>query len=94
MNTTRRSFLKFLSVSPAIFQALPTLAESRFKKKIPKDTKSTQKNSNEPLSNPRGSGSVIMTYPGKPTAKGGTISYNPETNMTTHTFTQSGTFRG
>lgn len=92
MKTTRRSFLKFLSVSPAIFQALPVLAESKFKKKIPKDTKGTPKNSNEPLSNPSGSGSVIISYPGKPTGTGGIAKYNPETNMTTHTFTQSGTY--
>jgi hypothetical protein len=94
MATSRRTFLKFLSVSPAIFQALPAFSQSRFKKKIPKDTKGTQKNSNEPLSNPRGTGSVIMTYPGKPTGTGGTISYNAEKNMTTHTFTRSGTYHG
>lgn len=93
MKTTRRSFLKLLSVSPAIFQALPAVAESRFKKK-PKDTKPTPKNSNEPLSNQSGTGMVIISYPGKPRGTGGTAKYNPETNMTTHTFTQSGTFHG
>ena len=85
----RRSFLKFLSVSPAIFQALPAEARSRFTLKKPKDTK---KNLNEPLSNQSGTGMVIISYPGKPSHTGGTATYNPETNMTTHIFTQSGTF--
>jgi len=89
----RRSFLKVLSVSPAIFQALPALAESRFKKKIPKDTKNTPENIlNEPLSTSAGTGMVIIRYKGKPTGTGGTTKYDPETDMTTHTFTQSGTF--
>lgn len=43
MKTNRRSFLKFLSVSPAIFQALPAFAEF-----LPKSI--TENNINQSLS--------------------------------------------
>jgi hypothetical protein len=40
-----------------------------------------------------GTGMVIISYPGKPSGKGGIAKYNPESNMTTHTFYESGKFR-
>lgn len=92
----RRSFLKFLSVSPAIFQALPALSQSRFKHKPKKNSKSpkvTENILNQPLSTSVGTGMVIISYPGKPKMVGGTVKYNAETNQTVHTFTQSGTLK-
>lgn len=88
----RRSFLKFLSVSPAIFHA-----SSGFGKifhEPPKELLSTPEilqAISEPVPQ-YPTGIVIITYPGKPSHTGGTAVYNEETNQTTHTFTQSGTF--
>lgn len=88
----RRSFLKFLSVSPAIFQALPALAFSK-KPETHYTTNTTENILNKPLSTSVGTGMVIISYPGKPTMAGGTVKYNAETNQTVHTFTQSGTLQ-
>jgi hypothetical protein len=88
----RRTFLKFLSVSPAIFHAslgfgkifheppIQLLSDSELLQAATEPT---------PILN---QGMVIITYPGKPSHTGGTAVYNEETNQTTHTFTQSGTF--
>lgn len=95
----RRSFLKFLSVSPAIFHA-----SSGFGKifhEPPKELLSTPEilqTITEPPPKMGGSdgpstpqtGMVIISYPGKPKMVGGTAVYNAETNQTVHTFTQSG----
>ena len=98
----RRSFLKFLSVSPAIFQALPGeaagLGKDFFnpKPKNPPPPPKPPEPPKKPLSNLetfQEHGSVIISYKGKPTGTGGVATYNPETDMTTHIFTQSGTFR-
>lgn len=107
MKTNRRSFLKFLSVSPAIFHA--SSGFGKFSEDTTKELLSTPEllqAATEPtpvLPTPyeadaeSGSfyptGSVIIRYPGKPSHTGGTATYNPETNMTTHIFTQSGTFK-
>ena len=109
-NSNRRSFLKFLSVSPAIFHAssgfgkiseeLPKelLSDSELLQAIseppPKPLNTTPYEADVESGSFYPSGSVIIRYPGKPTGKGGTATYNPETNMTTHIFTQSGTFHG
>lgn len=87
----RRTFLKFLSVSPAIFHA-----SSGFGKifhEPPKELLSTPEIL-QAISEPTPqypTGMVIISYPGKPKMVGGTAKYNAETNQTTHTFTQSGT---
>jgi hypothetical protein len=98
MKTNRRSFLKLLSVSPAIFQALPAKSAGLgWPKDTPKPVpQQPQKpptklgGGDGPTSSP-GTGMVIISYPGKPTHKGGLTIYKPETNQTTHIFTQSGT---
>jgi hypothetical protein len=71
----RRTFLKILSFSPAIFQAPPILS-----KEIPLDTKA-------PLSVPE---LLSCTYPGKPFLTTGIYSYDPITNITTHWFPADG----
>lgn len=106
MATSRRSFLKFLSVSPAIFHAstgFGKLSSETIPKEWLSDSELLQA-ATEPTpvlptyeaDKESGSfypsGSVIIRYPGKPSHTGGTATYNPETNMTTHIFTQSGTF--
>ena len=97
MKTTRRSFLKFLSVSPAIFHA--STGFGKISEELPKEWLSESEilqAITEPPPKPLNSynhGMVIITYPGKPSHTGGTATYNPETNQTTHIFTQSGTFK-
>ena len=93
---TRRSFLKFLSVSPAIFHASTgfgkifheppkeLLSEPELLQAISEPTPKLP----TPILN---QGIVIISYPGKPKMVGGTVKYNEETNQTVHTFTQSGT---
>jgi hypothetical protein len=102
MKTNRRSFLKLLSVSPAIFQALPAKSAGLGWPKDPPKPVPQQPQKPTPSPTPRptpqptkvGTGSVIISYPGKPTGTGGVAKYNPETNMTTHTFYESGKFYG
>jgi hypothetical protein len=87
----RRSFLKYLSVSPAIFHASSGFGKifHEHPKELLSDSELLQAAA-EPT--PRlGSGMAIITYPGKPILTGGNITYNEETNQTTHIFTQSGT---
>lgn len=88
---TRRSFLKFLSVSPAIFHASTGFGKIFHEppKELLSDSEILQAISEPtPILN---QGVVIITYPGKPKMVGGTVKYNEETDQTVHTFTQSGT---
>ena len=89
----RRSFLKFLSVSPAIFHA--SSGFGKFFHDPPKELLSEPEILQSIVEPPTkmGSGMVITTYPGKPSHTGGTATYNEETNQTTHIFTSSGTFK-
>lgn len=105
MKTNRRSFLKFLSVSPAIFHAssgfgkifheppIQLLSDSELLQAATEPTPvlPTPYEADAESGSFYPTGSVIIRYPGKPSHTGGTATYNPETNMTTHIFTQSGT---
>ena len=89
----RRSFLKFLSVSPAIFHA--SAGFGKIFHEPPKELLS-EPEILQSVSEPTpqlGTGMVIISYPGKPKMVGGTVKYNEETNQTIHTFTQSGTLK-
>jgi len=87
----RRSFLKFLSVSPAIFHASSGFGKIFHEppKELLSDSELLQAISEPPPQ--MGTGMVIISYPGKPSHTGGTAVYNEASNTTTHTFTQSGT---
>ena len=92
----RRSFLKFLSVSPAIFHA--SRGFGKISEVSPKEWLSEPEilqtiTEPTPVIPSGNHGMVIITYPGKPSHTGGTATYNEETNQTTHIFTQSGTFK-
>lgn len=89
----RRSFLKLLSVSPAIFHA--SKGFGKISEVSPKEWLSEPEILQTIVDPPpkMGSGMVIITYPGKPSHTGGTATYDPEKNQTTHIFTQSGTFK-
>jgi len=102
----RRTFLKFLSVSPAIFHASSgfgkifheppkeLLSDSELLQAATEPTPilhTTLYEADAESGSFYPSGSVIIRYPGKPSHTGGESVYNPETNMTTHIFTQSGT---
>ena len=91
MTTNRRTFLKFLSVSPAIFHASTGFGKIFHEppKELLSDSELLQAIPEPPPQFP--TGMVIITYPGKPTHTGGTAVYNEETDQTVHTFTQSGT---
>ena len=89
----RRSFLKFLSVSPAIFHA--SSGFGKFFHDPPKELLSEPEILQSiieptPVIPSGNAGMVIINYPGKPTMTGGEISYNEETNQTRHIFRQSG----
>lgn len=87
----RRTFLKFLSVSPAIFHAslgfgkifheppIQLLSDSELLQAATEPT---------PILN---QGKMVISYPGKPILTGGNITYHEASNTTTHIFTQSGT---
>jgi hypothetical protein len=88
----RRSFLKFLSVSPAIFHASTGFGKIFHDppKELLSDSEILQAISEPtPILN---QGKMVIYYPGKPILTGGKITYNEASNTTTHTFTQSGTF--
>lgn len=68
----RRTFFKYLSVSPAIFHALPALCRDQ---EIPLPS------TKAPLSTPE---LLSCYYPGKPLLTTGIYSYDPITNRTTH----------
>ena len=92
----RRSFLKFLSVSPAIFHA--SLGFGKVSNELPKELLSEPEilqtiTEPTPVIPSGNHGMVIIHYPGKPTMTGGEISYNAETNQTRHIFKQSGTLK-
>lgn len=96
MKTNRRSFLKFLSVSPAIFHAssgFGKISEDTPKEWLsePEILQAISEPPPKPL-NSNNTGMVIITYPGKPSHTGGKATYDPVKNQTTHIFTQSGTF--
>ena len=89
----RRSFLKFLSVSPAIFHA--STGFGKVSNELPKELLSDSEiiqaaTEPTPIIPNNNAGMVIIHYPGKPTMTGGEISYNEERNQTTHIFRQSG----
>lgn len=87
----RRSFLKFLSVSPAIFHASSGFGKIFHEppKELLSDSELLQAATEPtPILN---QGKLVIYYPGKPILTGGNITYNEETNQTTHIFTQSGT---
>lgn len=91
----RRSFLKVLSVSPAIFHA--SKGFGKISEVSPKEWLSEPEilqtiTEPPPKFGSANHGMVIITYPGKPSHTGGTATYDPEKNQTTHIFTQSGTF--
>jgi len=93
MKLNRRTFLKFLSITPAavympssigkISTELPTelMTEAEIAQAAIEKTPTMD------------TGMVIITYPGKPTHSGGKAKYNAQTNQTTHIFTQSGTLK-
>jgi hypothetical protein len=90
----RRSFLKLLSVSPAIFHASKGFGKisTEIPKELLSDSELVQAATEPTPKLPQyPTGMVIISYPGKPKMVGGTAKYNPETDQTTHTFTQSGT---
>ena len=91
----RRSFLKFLSVSPAIFHAstgFGKISEDTTPKEWLSEPEILQTITEPTPVIPSGNaGMVIINYPGKPTMTGGEVSYNEEKNQTTHIFRQSGT---
>lgn len=89
----RRSFLKLLSVSPAIFHA--SAGFGKIFHETPQELLS-EPELYQMVSEPTPqypTGMVIISYPGKPKMVGGTVKYNEETNQTIHTFTQSGTLQ-
>ena len=90
----RRSFLKFLSVSPAIFHA--SRGFGKISEVSPKEWLSEPEilqtiTEPTPIIPSGNAGMVIINYTGKPTMTGGEVSYNEEKNQTTHIFRQSGT---
>jgi len=87
----RRTFLKYLSVSPAIFHASSGFGKIFHEppKELLSDSELLQAATEPtPILN---QGKLVIYYPGKPILTGGNITYNEETNQTTHIFTQSGT---
>jgi hypothetical protein len=103
IKTNRRSFLKLLSVSPAIFQApkvLGKISEERPKEWLSEPELLQAATSPPPKMGggdgpselPKTGPAVIIRYPGKQKGTGGYATYNEVSDMTTHYFFKSGTF--
>ena len=91
MRFNRRTFLKFLTITPAALYVPSSIG--KISTNLPQELMSNEEllQATVEKTPTLGTGMVIITYPGKPTMNGGKAKYNAKTNQTTHIFTESGT---